>query len=339
LQNILVLALISLAIIWLTRPLATAFLFLGILLLTFVLALIYRRRIFCLYLCPVGGFLGPYSMAAMTEVRAKDPEICKQHKEKCCYTGGPGGWACPWDQYVGKMDRNNYCGLCTECIKSCPKDNVGIFIRPFGSDRSLKGYDEVFNVIIMLVVAIAFSITMLGPWGFIKEAANVTETRQMGPFLLYLATIWGSALLVFPGLFALTAKLANQLAGRQISTKLMILRLAYILVPIGIFSWIAFSLPPVMVNYNYILSVLSDPLGLGWDIFGTASYPFKPFLAEWIPMILGIILLSGLYFGLSRGYLALQTVVDNPILRARAMIFPSIFALLVVNLLAKVFMG
>ena len=63
-----------------------------------------------------------------------------------------------------------------------------------------------FNVIIMLVVAVAFSIVMLGPWGFIKDAANVTESRQVIPFLIYLAVIWSSALLIVPGLFMLVAR-------------------------------------------------------------------------------------------------------------------------------------
>jgi heme/copper-type cytochrome/quinol oxidase subunit 2 len=316
-QNILFLALISSGIILITRPIATAFLFLLILAASLALSLIFRQRVFCLYLCPVGGFLGTYSMAGMTEIRAIDREVCKKHKEKSCYTGGPGGWACPWNQYVGKMNRNNFCGLCTECIKSCPKDNVGIFIRPFGSDRLLKGYDEMFNVIIMLVVAIAFSITMLGPWGVVKEAANVTESRQLIPFLKYLASLWGLALLVFPGIFVLTARGANRLAGNQISNRTMTLRLVYILIPIGIFSWIAFSLPPVMVNYSYIFSVLS----------------------EWIPIIQGIILLTGLYLGLSRGYMGLEILGGRPSLKARAMILPSFFALLVVNLLLKLYMG
>ena len=40
---------------------------------------------------PVGGFLGTYSMASMTEVRVKDPVVCVKHKDKCCYTGGSGG--------------------------------------------------------------------------------------------------------------------------------------------------------------------------------------------------------------------------------------------------------
>ncbi len=98
LQNILFLILISFGMILITRPLATALLFLVILIMTLLLSLIYRQRVFCLYLCPVGGFLGTYSMAAVTEIRAIDPEVCIQHKDKSCYTGGPEGWACPWNQ-------------------------------------------------------------------------------------------------------------------------------------------------------------------------------------------------------------------------------------------------
>jgi len=245
LQNILFLALISFGMILITRPVATAFMFLAILLMSLVLGLVYRRRVFCQYLCPVGGFLGTYSMASMTELRAVDRDICKKHKEKSCFSGGPGGWACPWKQYIGTMNRNNYCGMCTECIKSCPKDNIGLFLRPFGADRMPRGYDEMFNIIIMLVVAIVFSITMGGPWGVIKDAANVTESSQVG-------------------------------------FRNLILSLSYMLVPIGIFAWIAFSLPMLMVNYSYILVVLSDPLGMGWDLLGTANIAFKPFLPEWI---------------------------------------------------------
>jgi ferredoxin len=339
LQNILFLTLISFGMILITRPVATALMFLLILSITLVLALIYRQRVFCLYLCPVGGFLGTYSMASMTEVRAVDSDICKKHRDKSCFTGGPEGWACPWNQYVGNMSRNNTCGLCTECIKSCPKGNVGIFLRPFGSDKVLKGYDEMFNVIIMLVVAIAFSITMLGPWGFIKDAANVTESRQILPFLTYLAAIWGCALVVFPGLFMLTARASNRLAGNQVDNRTLTLRLAYILVPVGIFTWIAFSLPAVMINYGYIISVFSDPLGRGWDLLGTANSNFKPFFPEGIPVIQGVVLLAGLYFGLSRGYVGLKNLLPDHKLRTRAMILPALFALAVINILLKLYMG
>lgn len=339
LQNLLFLALISFGIILITRPVATALLFLAILALTLLLALVYRRRVFCLYLCPVGGFLGTYSMASMTELRVVDPEVCRKHKEKECFLGGPDNWACPWNRYPGTMRRNNYCGLCTECIKGCPKGNVGFFLRPFGADRRLRGYDEMFNAAVMLAVALIFSVTMLGPWGVIKEAANVTESRSLAPFLAYLAATWSLALGVVPGLVIGAGKLANRWMGRPLADRSVILAVSVLLIPLGIFAWIAFSLPPLMINYGYILAVISDPLGLGWDLFGTAGYPFKPFLPEWIPAIQGILLLGGLYLALSRGYAALSDVVKEPRLRARAMGPPTLLALLLVLLLMRLYLG
>jgi len=339
LQNVLFLCLISFGIILITRPFATAMLFIVILGMTLVLSLVYRNRAFCQYLCPVGGFLGTYSMAAMTELRAVDPEVCRKHRNKSCLQGGPNGWACPWNQYVGTMSRNNFCGLCMECVKSCPKDNVGVFIRPFGSDRHLKGYDEVFNVIIMLAVAIVFSITMLGPWGIIKDAANVTESRRLLPYLIYLGVIWSLALVVLPGLFTLSVKGTDRLTGGRIGTRNLMLRLTYMLIPVGMFAWIAFSLPTLMVNYSYIISVLSDPLGLGWNIFGTADFPFQPFVPEWIPIIQGFVLLIGLYLGITRGFLTIRELLPDASLRAKAMLLPAVFSVMVVNILYKLYLG
>jgi hypothetical protein len=106
----------------------------------------------------------------------------------------------------------------------------------------------------------------------------------------------------------------------------MTLRVAYTLIPLGIFFWIAFSLPPVMTNYGYILAVLSDPLGLGWDIFGTANHPFIP---QWIPLIQGVIFVAGLYLALSRGYSALREIIPHHRPGAGAMLLPSLLVLLI----------
>ncbi len=196
-----------------------------------------------------------------------------------------------------------------------------------------------FNVKVMFVVAVGFRIVMRGPWGFIKDAANVTESGQVVPFLIYLATIWSLALVIVPGFFMLVAKASRRLAGIDINSRLLTLRLAYILIPVGICAWIAFSLPAIMINYGYIISVFSDPLGLGWDLLGTADAHFRPLVPDWIPVIQGFILLAGLYLGVSRGFMALQDLLPDTHSRLRAMLFPALFALLVVNLLLKLYMG
>ena len=142
-----------------------------------------------------------------------------------------------------------------------------------------------------------------------------------------------------PGFFMMVARAAGRLAGVDVDNRLLALRLAYILIPIGIFAWIAFSLPTIMVNYGYIISVFSDPLGLGWDLLGTADAHFKPFVPDWIPIIQGAVLLIGLYIGVSRGFMALSDLLPDTSSRIRAMLHPAIFTLLVINLLLKLYLG
>jgi polyferredoxin len=338
-QNLVFMAMISFGIMLITRPIATGLVFVLILVVTITLALLFRRRVFCLYICPVSGFLGTYSMASMTAVRAVDPDICRKHKDKACLQGNESGWGCPWGQYLGTMNRNSSCGCCTECFKSCPKGNVGFFLRPFGRGGELKGYDEMFNVIMMLVVALAFSITMMSPWSVIRDAANVSESRNIPAFLAYLAVLWGSALVIFPGLFLLLVQVGKRLSRSNLTTRQLALASSTMLIPIGIFSWIAFSLPSVMINYGYIIYVINDPMGLGWDLFGWAQNYYPPFLPDWIPNIQGVLLLIGLSFGIRRGYLSVNSLIPDPAGTSKALILPSMFALATINILLRLYMG
>jgi hypothetical protein len=50
------------------------------------------------------------------------------------------------------------------------------------------------------------------------------------------------------------------------------------LIPLGLMFWVAFSLSFVLTNASYILAALSDPLGLGWNLFGTANTAWQPML-------------------------------------------------------------
>ncbi|MBU0465802.1 MAG: hypothetical protein KKD21_07850 [Proteobacteria bacterium] len=92
-------------------------------------------------------------------------------------------------------------------------------------------------------------------------------------------------------------------------------------------------------NYSYVLNVLSDPLGYGWNIFGTANVLFNPFHPEVIPLIQGLLLLTGLYFGISRVNLSLTGLIFDPLKRKKAILFPALFAFAVVNIFLKLYLG
>ena len=303
LQNLGFLALCTFSALYLTRPLASAVVLTGLVVLATALHLVYRQRAFCSYVCPVSGFLSLYSMTSMLEVRARDPGTCLKCQDKGCLAGNERGFGCPWFLFPSQLDRNNYCGLCLECLKSCPHDNMTVNARAFAADTRIKGYDEAFKALIMVAIAGVYSVLWLGPWGELRDLANVTETGNWRGFALYAAALWALALVVLPGLQALAVLAGRRLAGGTAPPfRAAFLALVYPLVPLGLLAWIAFSLPLVLVNGSYVLMVLSDPMGWGWDLFGTAHVPWTPVVPHLIGWLQAPLLLLGLAVALRQGH-------------------------------------
>jgi hypothetical protein len=302
LQNLGFLSIALFSTLILTRPRITAWVLLGMMILGVTLSILYKHRIFCRYVCPVGGFIGLYSLTASIEVRVRDRQVCRDHATKDCVTGNKDGYGCPWMVFPGNLERNAYCGMCTECLKTCPKDNVAINLRPFGTDLLVakeRRLDEAYKALIMLACAMLYSAVLLGPWGWVKSWANMETFPQWAAYALgFLA----ANLVFLPGLFWLTTITARRLARLQVPVKRLFVDYAYSLVPLGLTGWIAFSFSFVFVNGSYAVSVLSDPFGWGWDLFGTRSAPWAPVLPELATVLQVSLLLVGLIFSVGTAY-------------------------------------
>ena len=302
LQNAGFLALALFSAIVLTRPDVTAWLLLGMVLLGVVLSVFYDNRVFCRYVCPVGGFIGLYSLTSTIELRVKDAQVCMDHATKDCIIGTPQSYGCPWMVFPGNLGRDAYCGLCTECLKACPKDNIALNLRPFGADLLVaKGrrLDEAYKALIMLSCALLYSAVLLGPWGWIKDWANMAT---FAGWTTYAAGFLAIAVLGVPGVFWLTALAARTAAGVAVPIRRLFVDLAYSLVPLGLTGWIAFTAGFVLVNGTYAVSVLSDPFGWGWDLFGTRSVPWRPILTEVVAATQVVLLLVGLAYSVVVAY-------------------------------------
>jgi 4Fe-4S binding protein len=304
-QNIGFLGLCTFSAMFLTRPIVSVGVLGSLFVLATVLHLVYRQRTFCSYICPVSGFLSLFSMTSVVEVRARDKNVCAKCKDKGCLAGSEKGWGCPWLLYPSKLERNNYCGLCMECTKACPYDNMTVNLRPFCSDDRLKGYDEAWKAFIMLSLALAYSVIYLGPWARLKDWANVAEKKDWVGFAIYAGILWSGALILLPAVYYGAVRLGSALAGAAApkpAAKELFLTFAYSLVPLGLLAWVAFSFPLIMINGSYILMVVSDPFGWGWNLFHTAGIAWTPVLPHWTPYLQVVLLLSGLYYALHVGH-------------------------------------
>lgn len=289
LQNISFLLLALFSSVLLTTPNITGIVLAAMLFAAVGLSTIFERRAFCRYLCPVGGFIGLYSQTAPIELRIKDKQVCVTCDGKPCYNGSQAGYGCPWDVFPGGLTKNTYCGLCMECIRTCPHDNIAVNLRPFSADlaKPSSRMDEAFKAFIMLGSAMVYAGVLLGPWGLFKDAAyNVGSSAWFIYVIIFLAIIF----VILPGFFTLgILKTRSVLPLKQ-----RFASLSTALIPLGLMFWVAFSLSFVLTNASYILVTLSDPLGLGWNLFGTANTAWQPMLTSILAPAQTLALVGGL---------------------------------------------
>lgn len=314
------------------RPFATFILLGFIIVLAFIIGLIFEKRSFCLYICPVSGFQGLYSQFATSEVRRKDPEVCKKHSLKTCLVGNDQGYGCPWILVPFSFKKNTYCGLCMECFKTCPYDNMTFNLRPPGVDLLVdekRGMDEAWKSFIMLGIAMVFFLSMQGPWGFLKD---MVRAATMKGYLTFIALHTAFCLLVIPAIFFIFTYLSKLFSGnKEVSLKNIFVNFSYTLIPIGLGVWIAFSLGIVLPNGSYILHILSDPFGWGWNLFGTANFPWTPVFTHSLGYLQGATLVIFYLFAIAYGFrLSKQTFPD--IAEARRGWLPMLFFLTLVTI-------
>src|SRR5579875_1144581 len=111
-------------------PVATSIMVLGIVATALAFFLVFERRTFCRYICPLSALIGSVgAMGSVAGFRTRDRDRCLECKTKDCMRGGTRGYGCPWYTWPGSADSNLTCGLCSECYKACPSGNVGLFVQ------------------------------------------------------------------------------------------------------------------------------------------------------------------------------------------------------------------
>lgn len=257
------------------NPRATAWLGLGLLAMGFVSAFVFDRRSFCRYGCLVGRISGLYALFAPVEVRARNQSVCRSCTTKSCLNGNERGEPCPTAQYLGSMQQNTYCISCLECVKSCESENVGLRLRPWASDLGQQRVrsDEAYLSLLMLSLTAFHGLTMTGMWQRIVDAIQgTTGVGYLGAFSagMLFATVLPGA--VYAGLVAIS----RWFGGSDIGYRQYFLRYAYALLPIALFYHLAHNSEHLFMEGQRVVALASDPMGFGWDLFGTAGLSMAP---------------------------------------------------------------
>jgi transcriptional regulator with AAA-type ATPase domain/NAD-dependent dihydropyrimidine dehydrogenase PreA subunit len=103
-----------------------------------IFSVLFERRFWCRYLCPIGGMNGLFAKLSMTELRAQQGTCSAECTTYQCYKGGPVKGegqetnGCPLYSHPAQLVDNRDCVLCMTCLKACPHRSVEFNLRPPG---------------------------------------------------------------------------------------------------------------------------------------------------------------------------------------------------------------
>lgn len=146
----------------------TAALLAWMVILALVVGLIFRRRAFCLLLCPAGAVFGLYARLAPWQLRVKSRAVCDSCTGKPCiateriwkqaalgemtlsWRARPEG--CPVALVPADIRDSATCTLCLNCVHTCCNDNVALGPRGWPGDMRQGGIgaSEAFFFLVLL---------------------------------------------------------------------------------------------------------------------------------------------------------------------------------------------
>ncbi len=183
-----------------------------------------------------------------------------------------------------------------ECVRVCPSNNLAVNLRPWGSDlgpETKHTLDEAFLGLVMVSSALIDSAIFLGPWGQLKLAAYAVGSRA---WFLFAGLFLLIALAIIPGIYTFAVWISKKLGNQDVSLKKSLAHQSQVLVPLGLMAWIAFTISFALAKFSYVLPVISDPLGWGWNLLGAVAKPWVGQSTSFSLLLQIIVLAIGLFW-------------------------------------------
>lgn len=127
-----------------------------------ICSVIFERRFWCRYLCPIGGMNGLFAKLSMTELRAQQGTCSAACTTYQCYKGGMAKGegqetnGCPLYSHPAQLTDNRNCVGCMTCLKACPHRSVEVNLRPPGIElwttHTAHGYEVALLFLLLNLV-------------------------------------------------------------------------------------------------------------------------------------------------------------------------------------------
>ncbi|MDX1775858.1 MAG: hypothetical protein R3297_04700, partial [Desulfobulbales bacterium] len=246
-------------------PLATGILLVSISIFAILSGILYERRLWCRYLCPLGRLAAIFSGCSVVEWRSNSSICNSTCTNNSCYKGDDATRGCPLYQGPFSLNTNQNCILCGNCVKTCPNDSPALNLRMPGHELWAALKPEKVTAIFVPVI--------LGTQLFRGlEHTALVHTLETGTNSVWL--LYGFLLLISIGASYVFTRLAGsatfaRLKNEEINKAELF---THGVIPLAFAFEFAYQLKPLLTRLGSFFPVLGRQTGFDLDFLDfTAS--------------------------------------------------------------------
>ncbi len=246
-------------------PMATGFLLLSIASFAILSGILFERRVWCRYLCPLGTLGAIFSGCSIVEWRSNNSICNSTCKDNICYKGDEVTRGCPLYQGPFSLRSNQNCILCGNCVKLCSNDAPTFNLRIPGHELWASLKPEKVTTIFVPVVLGAQLLRGIEHTSILQKLApGFKPMWVIYSVLLVAAIILSFAYAQISGVMAF-GKLKNHTISRG---DLFI----HAIIPLAFAFEIGYQLSPLLNSFGHFFPTLGRQLGFNWEFLDFAYF-------------------------------------------------------------------
>ncbi|MGL1931893.1 MAG: sigma 54-interacting transcriptional regulator [Desulfotalea sp.] len=224
-----------------TDPILTGWIILAVTVGSIIFSLMYSRRAWCRYLCPLGAVNAIFAMPSILELRSNRHVCLNKCQVHACFGGTDETKGCPMFRHPYLVDNNRDCIFCADCIKNCNNHSIQLNLRLAPQElweiQSPRLADS-FLIVALGAIFFPFSLhsgfsTLAGSLVMpFQELLEVSVSQHLASSIIFFTQIFIS-LVIFYILVSIQARISGY------DKKKLLALLGYGLIPLILGSYLA----------------------------------------------------------------------------------------------------
>jgi len=249
------------------NPYLTGGIILIITLGSMLFSILFSRRTWCRYLCPLGAVNAIFAMPSVVELRSNRHVCLNRCQNHSCFRGGEDSPGCPMFRHPYLVDNNRDCIMCAKCIKSCSDSSIQLNLRL--APEELWGQETPRRPDSFLVVAMG---AIFFPFALQPEFAQLSQiiTDSMGQSFGLAVPVWLVKSVLFFALIALFeagyfVMVTAQCIYAKMDKNLLLPLFGYGFIPLILGGYMAMHLEFFVGEAGRIVPNIRELLGMSYN--------------------------------------------------------------------------